>query len=149
MRVIRPADLDSAAIVVRMRQAVGAKNDGELSAALGLNGASTPSNWRQRNSPPFAFCANIAAALGVSLDWLVFGRGRVADAGEARSDAAPQPVAAAATASAQRITRFVNEWDATRPEEEMIWLEQHLKRTVPEYAAWLADRPAQDLPSSR
>lgn len=144
IRVITPVELDAGEIIGRMRQVVGAKNDAGLSAALGLTGASAPSNWRQRNSPPFAFCVNIAAALGVSLDWLIFGRGRNnnAPAGEAADSATSAPVAAASTPSAERLTRFVNEWDATRSAEEVIWLEQHLKRTVPEYAAWLADHSA-------
>ena len=141
IRVITPVELDAGDIIGRMRQVVGAKNDAGLSVALGLTGASAPSNWRQRNSPPYAFCVNIAAALGVSLDWLIFGRSRHVSA--ASSDAldspAPVPVAAGSTPSAERITRFVNEWDATRSPEEVIWLEQHLKRTVPEYADWLAD----------
>lgn len=137
-RVIGPVELDADQIIGRMRQVVGAKNDAGLSAALGLGGASTPSNWRQRNSPPFAFCANIAAALGVSLDWLVFGRNRHAE--PATNSAADRGVPTAFTPSAERITRFVNEWEATRSPEEVIWLEQHLKRTVPEYAEWLANQ---------
>jgi len=144
IRVISPIELDAGEIIGRMRQVVGAKNDAGLSAALGLTGASAPSNWRQRNSPPFAFCVNIAAALGVSLDWLIFGRGRRvgATSDEAMDSAVPTPVTATSTPSAERITRFVNEWDATRSPEEVIWLEQHLKRTVPEYAAWLSERQA-------
>lgn len=144
IRVISPVELDAGEIIGRMRQVVGAKNDAGLSVALGLTGASAPSNWRQRNSPPFAFCVNIAAALGVSLDWLIFGRGRNVSAqpGETTDSATSVPVAAASTPSAERLTRFVNEWDATRSAEEVIWLEQHLKRTVPEYAAWLADHSA-------
>lgn len=139
-RVISPIELDADKIILRMRQAVGVKNDVGLSAALGLSGASTPSNWRQRNSPPFAYCASIAAALGVSMDWLVLGRHRHAETATtdtvAKSASAAVPMAS--TRSAERITRFVNEWEATRSHEEVIWLEQHLKRTVPEYAEWLA-----------
>ena len=144
IRVVSPVELDAGEIIGRMRQVVGAKNDAGLSAALGLTGASAPSNWRQRNSPPFAFCVNIAAALGVSLDWLVFGRHRHAEpgTGSATGNDTSGPAYVASTPSAERITRFVNEWEATRSPEEVIWLEQHLKRTVPEYAEWLADHPS-------
>jgi hypothetical protein len=36
----------------------------------------------------------------------------------------------------------VGDWDATHPEAESIWLEMHVKRTVPEYAEWLAEHSA-------
>jgi len=140
IRVISPVELSADEIIVRMRQVVGVKNDAGLSAALGLSGASTPSNWRQRNSPPFAFCANIAAALGVSLDWLVLGRNRHAEQASIGDKGGPASVPMPTTPSAERITRFVNEWEATRSHEEVIWLEQHLKRTVPEYAEWLTNQ---------
>lgn len=138
MRVIGPPKVSAEAIVARMREVVGAKNDAALAQALGL-GANAPSNWRQRNSPPYNFCAALAQATGVSLDWLVFGEGD--QTGEpssrpvrvGRSDGSP---------SARRITQFVDEWDASHSEDETIWLEQHLKRTVPEYAAWLSDQNA-------
>ncbi|GAA0680914.1 helix-turn-helix domain-containing protein [Dyella marensis] len=144
IRVISPIELSADEIIVRMRQVVGVKTDAGLSTALGLGGASTPSNWRNRNSPPFAYCANIAAALGVSMDWLVLGRHRHAESASTgtpdRGGSASVPMAS--TPSAERITRFVNEWEATRSPEEVIWLEQHLKRTVPEYSEWLANQQA-------
>jgi len=144
IRVISPVELSAEAMIVRMRQAVGVKNDADLSAALGLGGSSTPSNWRQRNSLPFAHCASIATALGVSMDWLVLGRHRHAEpvTTGAADKSGPASVPVASTPSAERMTQFVNEWEATRSHEEVIWLEQHLKRTVPEYAQWLADHPA-------
>lgn len=136
MRVIGPANLDVSAMVDRMRQTIGVKKDADLSQALGVS-VSAPSNWRQRNSPPLAFAANVAAAFGVSLDWLVFGRKGSASVEAAQGSTVP---VAATSAAAQRLTRFVNEWDASRSEDESIWLEQHMKRMVPEYAEWLANQ---------
>jgi len=142
MRVIGQAAVNAGEVISRMREVVNAKNDAELAAILGLGG-NAPSNWRQRNSPPYAFCANLAAAEGISMDWLVFGRG------PKRLSHAAQPVVRRAvddganlSPAARRLTQFVGDWDAARPEAEAIWLEQHVKRTVPEYAEWLADHPS-------
>jgi len=141
MRVIGPATVNAGDVISRMREVVNAKNDVELATLLGLGG-NAPSNWRQRNSPPYAFCANLALAYGISLDWLVFGRGpkRVGSATEIARSAAGE--GGNLSPSGRRITQFVGDWDATRPEAETIWLEQHIKRTVSEYAEWLADHPA-------
>lgn len=142
MRVVGKAAVNAGDIISRMREVVGAKNDSELAAAVGL-GVNAPSNWRQRNSPPYSWCADIAHAYGVSLDWLVFGRGpRQLSRTAERSPAGPAGHGLDLSPSGRRITQFVGDWDATRPEAESIWLEQHLKRSVPEFAEWLADHPA-------
>ena len=142
MRVVVPAAVNAGEIISRMREVVSAKNDAELAGVLGL-GHNAPSNWRQRKSPPYAFCANLAQAHGISMDWLVFGRG------PKHLSNATQPVIRRAvddsvglSPAARRLTQFVGDWDAARPEAEAIWLEQHVKRTVPEYAEWLADHSA-------
>ena len=44
----------------------------DLSSALGV-GASTVSNWNQRNMIPFDVLLKVSSEKGVSLDWLVFG----------------------------------------------------------------------------
>lgn len=135
---VEPALLDTDAIISRMRQVVAAKNDAGLAAALKLTG-SAPSNWRQRNAPPFAICAQMAVNYGVSLDWLIFGIGRMArSAGAAiAADTAAAEGKSPLSPPASRVTQFVKAFDASRPLEEVIWLEQHLKRTVSEYADWL------------
>lgn len=142
MRVVRKAAVNAGDMISRMREVVGVKSDADLASAVGL-GANAPSNWRQRNSPPYSWCADIAHAYGVSLDWLVFGRGpkRLGRAVEGTS-AGPAGHGLDLSPSGRRITQFVGDWDATRPEAESIWLEQQFKRSVPEYAEWLADHPA-------
>jgi hypothetical protein len=141
MRVAGKPAVSAAAMVTRMQEAVNVKTDVELTAILGLGGNAV-SNWRNRNSAPYAYCASLAEEFGVSMDWLVFGKGprraaRAAETVTARTTISGDGL----SPSARRITQFVSDWDASRPEDEAIWLEQHIKRTVPEYAAWLAEHP--------
>ena len=128
-------------IIQRMRQVYGAKNDSALAAALNL-AVSAPSNWRQRNSPPFGICADIAMEKGVSLDWLIFGIGdmRLGGRAEAQHDSAHTETPRAESSAADRLSQFVYWWHVSRSQDEMIWLEQQFKRAVPEYAEWLATR---------
>ena len=125
-------------IIQRMRQVYGAKNDSALAAELNL-AVSAPSNWRQRNSPPFAICADIAAKKGISLDWLIFGIGEMRlgawsgtprEQRRAETQLSPSP-------AAERLSQFVYWWAVNRIPDEMIWLEQQFKRAVPEYGEWL------------
>lgn len=124
-------------IIRRMRQVYDAKNDSALAAALNL-AVSAPSNWRQRNSPPLAICANIAETQGISLDWLIFGVGNMRLGVPVEATEVPGVEPHEASPAAHRVTRFVYVWDATRSHDEMVWLEQQIKRTVPEYGEWLA-----------
>jgi hypothetical protein len=132
--------MDANDIIQRMRQVYGAKNDSALAAALNL-AVSAPSNWRNRNSPPFAICADIAAEKGISLDWLIFGIGDMrlgvrtetpGTPGRAETQPTPSP-------AAERLSQFVYWWAVNRSQDEMIWLEQQFKRAVPEYGDWLAN----------
>jgi len=132
--------MDTDGIIQRMRQVYDVKYDTELALVLGLSKAA-PSNWRQRNSPPYEICVDIAQKKGVSLDWLIFGvgemrlgaRGRVAirPVNEAPSPA-PSP-------GAERLSQFVYWWQVNRTPDEMIWLELQFKRAVPEYGEWLVN----------
>lgn len=125
--------MDANAIIDRLRQVFGASNDTALSKALGL-GTSAPNNWRSRNAPPYAICAQVSEDRDVSLDWLIFGTGDMSRAAELAKTAAAKP----RSETAQRIIQFVEIWDTTRQPEETIWLEQQLRRSVPEYGEWLA-----------
>jgi len=44
------------------------------------------------------------------------------------------------TQRATRITEFVEFWDRTSSGEEVIWLDQQIKRNMPEYRDWLSQR---------
>ena len=59
-------------IIERMCKIYSVKNMKDLSSALGV-GASTVSNWNQRNMIPFDVLLKVSSEKGVSLDWLVFG----------------------------------------------------------------------------
>lgn len=61
-------------IVDRMKQATGVKSDVELAGVLGAS-RSQPAVWKIRDKMPLVECATIAEKYGVSLDWLVLGRG--------------------------------------------------------------------------
>ena len=128
-------------IIKRLRQIYDAKSDSSLAAALNL-APSAPSNWRQRNRPPLALCAVIARERGLSLDWLIFGDG--APAVRDVSDADYLVVSQVGA----RMTRFIAMWSASRTPEEMVWLEQHLRRTVPEYREWADMQVECDPPPS-
>ena len=134
------AKIVAADVIKRMRQVLAVTSDSALAAALDL-APSAPSNWRQRNRAPYNMCVRIARIHGVSLDWLVFGSGemRMSGVGQVHdtSSAAYRVVSDGAT----RITRFLAVWDATRAPGEITWLEQHLRRTVPEYGRWFDEQP--------
>jgi transcriptional regulator with XRE-family HTH domain len=130
--------LDVDAIILRMRQVFGVTYETELAAALGLSKAA-PSNWRQRNSPPYEICTDIAREKGVSLDWLIFGIGDMRLGGRAEAPQGPEHVESlpARSPAAERVSQFVYWWHVNRTQDEMIWLEQQFKRAVPEYRDWL------------
>jgi hypothetical protein len=88
----------------------------------------------------------MARTKGVSLDWLVLGVGEMQANAPGQIRDAPEASYQGASDVAARITRFVSMWDGSRTREEMIWLEQHLKRTVPEYGEWL-DQQGEDAPT--
>ncbi|KIQ52471.1 phage repressor protein [Citrobacter rodentium] len=49
-------------------------NDSELARALNVN-RQTLASWRKRDSVPYSICVNLAEERGVSLDWLLAGKG--------------------------------------------------------------------------
>lgn len=61
-------------IIQRMRDAVGCENDTQLARFLGT-GNSTVIGWKNRNKVPADQCVLISSKTGVSLDWLIFGKG--------------------------------------------------------------------------
>jgi hypothetical protein len=136
-----PVDAD--AVIRRMRQVFDAKNDVALASALKL-APSAPSNWRQRNSPPLAICMDIARTRGVSLDWLIFGVGNQWMSRPATRQVVPMGTPDEASEIAKRLSRFVFDFDATKGPDDVIWLEQHIRRTVNEYGDWLASTAVQN-----
>lgn len=128
---IEGARLETHQIVQRLGEALGTPTNVALAERLGV-GPSAISNWIKRNVPPVQLMSDIAEKEGLSLDWLLF------DVGSARRDAV---VPTFATAQGKRLVEFILAWEHSRPAEELVWLEQQVKRAVPEYAQWLADHP--------
>ena len=62
------------AVLERLKQLTGCQTDSALSRALGIS-PQTLSSWKVRESVPYALCVNLAARTGVSLDWLLLGKG--------------------------------------------------------------------------
>lgn len=61
-------------VLKRLRFVTGAKSDRELSILFGYS-PTAMTNKRQRGSIPYDECVQVACEKGVSLDWLVLGRG--------------------------------------------------------------------------
>ena len=66
--------LNDALILERAKHALSVKPDYELSKQLGITTA-TMSGYRKRQSLPMEQCIKIAEKTGVSLDWLILGKG--------------------------------------------------------------------------
>ncbi|MYM70507.1 hypothetical protein GTP45_27395 [Pseudoduganella sp. FT55W] len=66
--------IDVAAVVDRMKLAVGVQKDIELAAYLEIS-KSAPAVWKSRETTPIAECIKIAIRKACSLDWLILGRG--------------------------------------------------------------------------
>jgi hypothetical protein len=62
------------AIVDRMKEVVDVSTDVDLATAIGVS-RSNPAVWKIRDRMPLAECVEMAEKHGVSLDWLVLGRG--------------------------------------------------------------------------
>lgn len=68
----------------RAKFAVKAKTDLALAEFLGVN-ASTIAGYKQRETVPLEQCIKIAERTGVSLDWLILGKGEVGGQAAAKS----------------------------------------------------------------
>lgn len=61
-------------VITRLKMVVGAKSDKELARYFEM-GDTTITSKRQRGSVPYEECVQIALAMGLSLDWLILGKG--------------------------------------------------------------------------
>lgn len=62
------------AVLLRLMSLFDVDNDSELARALNVN-RQTLASWRKRDSVPYSICINIAEERGISLDWLLTGKG--------------------------------------------------------------------------
>ena len=61
-------------VLDRLKHLMAASNDAALAKALGIS-PQTLGSWRARASVPYALCMDLARTDGISLDWLLLGRG--------------------------------------------------------------------------
>ena len=61
-------------VLDRLKHLMAAPNDAALAKALGIS-PQTLGSWRARASIPYALCMDLARTDGISLDWLLLGRG--------------------------------------------------------------------------
>lgn len=64
--------LNSEKIIHRMRDAIGARNDGAVGEFVGASKQAVY-NWKNRGSIPIEYCVKFCVKTGKSLDWLIFG----------------------------------------------------------------------------
>ena len=63
-------------ILGRLKKIIQVKTDAGLSEALGVS-PQTLSSWKGRDSIPYSICIELARERGISLDWLLAGRGEM------------------------------------------------------------------------
>lgn len=63
-------------VLDRLKHLMAAPSDAALAKALGIS-PQTLGSWRARASIPYALCMDLARTDGISLDWLLLGRGAV------------------------------------------------------------------------
>lgn len=61
-------------VLDRLKHLMAAPNDAALAKALDIS-PQTLGSWRARASIPYAVCMDLARSDGISLDWLLLGRG--------------------------------------------------------------------------
>lgn len=62
------------AVLLRLMSLFNVDSDSELARVLNVN-RQTLASWKKRDSVPYSICINIAEEKGVSLDWLLTGKG--------------------------------------------------------------------------
>ena len=72
------------AVLLRLMSLFNVDNDSELARVLNVN-RQTLASWRKRDSVPYSICINIAEERGVSLDWLLTGRGEEVEVSKVES----------------------------------------------------------------
>ncbi len=65
---------ETSQVLDRISKVLNCDSVTSLAKALGV-AQTTVSNWRVRNSVPFQHCVDISKRVGVSLDWLLTGKG--------------------------------------------------------------------------
>lgn len=135
-------------VIDRLKVALGIVSDADLCRRFKLAPA-TVSNWRNRDSVPFAFCVSICQQNQISLDWILLGRGSrewpptVATYGKANDwtgERIGEYQATRGTDPESRpngFKRWLLMWWATAPDDERTWMIVQLKKALPDFRSWL------------
>lgn len=150
--------LDGSAIVDRLLLVYKAKSDSDYASKRGL-ARSTVGNWRVRPSVPYSECEHAFLQLNVSMDWLLTGVGnmyrssapisQIVTMGKGHAVVSQNTVnngnivtavgagSVSEGGKGQRLCDFIHWFERNCGMDDMVWLEQHILRTVPEFAAYL------------
>lgn len=107
-------------VLDRLRARYKLNTDSELAQRFGV-AKNTLSNWRQRDSIPFPICVQIAEEEGLSLDWILLGRG------PQKSDVVAEPAARYEVQAGETdpvlsdIQAWIRAWWVKANGEERIW----------------------------
>jgi hypothetical protein len=82
----------AADVLIRLKTLFNVESDKALSVGLGVS-TPTISAWRQRNSPPYELCVQIAQERGVDLNWLLTGEGEMMKREAQGNDLTPREAA--------------------------------------------------------
>ena len=132
------SSLDNVPILGRAKEAIKAKSDYELAQKLDVTTAAI-SGYRKRKSLPLEQCLKIAERTGVSLDWLILGKGEMRDLSGVAQAAGrvPRPAGRAE----QQDNGFVGVPLYDTPAAAgygCLFEAEHVIQQVPFEAAWLA-----------
>lgn len=125
------------AVLSRLAIVMETKTDRALAAALGVS-PTTFSSWKSRNSPPYEKCVDIAQEHGVSLDWLLTGRGEMLLSGEVIEPCSPISPREQALLEMFKTLSDEDQREIFRGAEEKKRL-MELERRVEELSSALAD----------
>lgn len=127
--------LTASDVLDRLRDQFEWETDTAMAVALGVT-KSTLSGWRGRNSIPFEICVQLAEDKGLSLDWILLGRG------PQKLDVVAEPVARYEVSRMEvdpvlsDIQAWIRAWWVKATGEERIWFQVQLNRCFPERVAW-------------
>ena len=107
-----PSESDSNAILDRLLSGAGLHRDAQLAALLGVSPQAV-SQARRKRKIPEGWVVKVSQQCGLSMDWLMFGKGD-----ESTPVASHAPVA---SSTSQASTPAGAEWEACKP-KPMYWI---------------------------
>lgn len=147
-----------AAIVERMIDLLGVKNQSALADALGVS-SDVVAKWKKRGTRPYTECLHLARSRGASLEWLLTGEGEKLKQpnGDAPKDSPSESSRHGVYDSRHgyeeedvRLAAVISwwrSWWAGADEDERSWAMVQLRRAIPESDAWIRRWLAEHAPA--